>query len=149
MVVAFDGLSKLFEQSKIIESDPLEKIGYQHMSHNVDHQVKDHTSSSVKKKSEKLTKYSFDTRNDNKINKKNKSNHKNNSQNEIGSTGRIESFDKRSKSSGPLKGRLSEDGRQNKSSTLNEMQLYPIRKMDHSLKDARIENSNKTPVLSK
>jgi hypothetical protein len=66
---------------------------------------------------------------------------------DISTAGRTESFDKRSE---PSVGRnhLSEDSRLSKT-TFNEVQLKPIKRLNHSLKDANLENNTKTPIILK
>lgn len=67
---------------------------------------------------------------------------------DISTAGRTES-EKETDRSSLIKNRRSEDGRHIKSSTLNEKQLMPIKRMNNSLKDANIELATKTPIIHK
>lgn len=150
VVVAFDGLAKLFEQTSIIENDPMEQFKYKKNNpqfRSTDNMRK--TNKSLREEGEKLGKYSFDMREDNLVGKSRALSKKTRSHHEANSAGRMEPSERISEANSSFKNRMSEDGRKNKSSTLNEMQLYPIRKMDHGLKDARGDNVTKTPVLTK
>jgi hypothetical protein len=61
--------------------------------------------------------------------------------------GRTESFEKNSDSNMD-RNRQSEDSRISKT-TFNEVQLRPIKRLNHSLKDANLENITKTPIITK
>lgn len=155
-MVAFDGFAKLFENSSDNESDSksynstLGRNNYQFRS-------SDDVRKSERKDdkilgSSRQPRLSFDDKVDEitkekEVNSKNSTNY--NSLDDEISTVVKSDIDKQSERNTALRNRLSEDGRHIKSSTLNERQLLPIKRLNHSLKDANIENTVRTPILTK
>ena len=54
-----------------------------------------------------------------------------------------------SESSKNYRNKLSEDSRPNVNSTFNDRQFHPVRRLDNSIRDAKLESNIKTPVISK
>lgn len=67
---------------------------------------------------------------------------------EVSTAGRTDS-EKESETGLKLQQRLNEERKHIKSSTLNEKQLMPIKRLNHSLRDAKLEVEHKTPVVTR
>ena len=111
VVVAFEGLSKLFEQPKIIENSISKNSALRKSNFQFNSTDNMKSNSAMEEDKERFSKLTFDMQEENQF------------QDEISTASRTESTRKRSESSTALKNRLKDESR-NESLPPNDGQLY-------------------------
>lgn len=146
VVVAFDGFASLFEQNKTIENVPSHNLNLERKNP----QFKSTDNMRTAKEYPQTSKLSFDAKNgDALVDRTHQFKYPKTSSfhDDLSTAGRTDSIEKNSDSN-LERNRQSEDSRLSKT-TFNEVQLRPIKRLNHSLKDANLENVTKTPVITK